>query len=92
MSGEKKVTIEAGVRRAVRGSVISARMDKSITVLVVRQFKHPLYKKYIRRSTRLHAHDESNNCKEGDTVLIEECRPLSKTKSWRVIRVLERLE
>ena len=92
MSEEKQVTIEAGVRRAVRGSVISARMDKSITVLVVRQFKHPLYKKYIRRSTRLHAHDESNNCKEGDTVLIEECRPLSKTKSWRVIRVLDRLE
>ena len=92
MNEEKPVTIEAGVRRAVRGSVISARMDKSITVLVVRQFKHPLYKKYIRRSTRLHAHDESNDCKEGDTVLIEECRPLSKTKSWRVIQVLERLE
>ena len=92
MSEEKAVTIEAGVRRAVRGSVISARMDKSITVLVVRQFKHPLYKKYIRRSTRLHAHDESNDCREGDTVLIEECRPLSKIKSWRVIRVLERLE
>ena len=92
MNEEKTVTIEAGVRRAVRGSVISARMDKSITVLVVRQFKHPLYKKYIRRSTRLHAHDESNDCKEGDTVLVEECRPLSKTKSWRVIRVLERSE
>ena len=92
MSEEKPVTIDARVRSAVRGSVISARMDKSITVLVVRQFKHPLYKKYIRRSTRLHAHDESNDCKEGDTVLIEECRPLSKTKSWRVIRVLERSE
>ena len=92
MSKEKAVTIEAGVRRAVRGRVISARMDKSITVLVVRQFKHPLYKKYIRRSTRLHAHDESNDCSEGDIVLIEECRPLSKMKSWRVIRVLERLE
>ena len=86
------MTIEAGARRAVRGSVIRARSDKSITVLVVRQFKHPLYKKYIRRSTRLHAHDESNICKEGDTVLIEECRPISKTKSWRVIRVLERSE
>ena len=92
MNEEKTVTIEAGVRRAVRGSVISARMDKSITVLVVRQFKHPLYKKYIRRSTRLHAHDESNDCREGDIVLVEECRPLSKMKSWRVIRVLERLE
>ena len=92
MSEDKPVISGAGVRNAVRGSVISARMDKSITVLVVRQFKHPLYKKYIRRSTRLHAHDETNDCKEGDTVLIEECRPLSKTKSWRVIRVLERLE
>ena len=92
MNEEKTVTIEAGVRRAVRGSVISARMDKSITVLVVRQFKHPLYKKYIRRSTRLHAHDEGNDCREGDIVLIEECRPLSKMKSWRLIRVLDRLE
>ena len=92
MSEEKPAKIEARARRAVRGTVISARMDKSITVLVVRQFKHPLYKKYIRRSTRLHAHDESNDCKEGDNVLIEECRPLSKTKSWRVIRVLGRLE
>ena len=92
MNDHKPVTDDTGVRRAVRGSVINARMDKSITVLVVRQFKHPLYKKYVRRSTRLHAHDESNDCKEGDTVLIEECRPISKTKSWRVIRVLERLE
>ena len=82
--------MDAGVRRAVRGSVISARMDKSITVLVVRQFKHPLYKKYIRRSTRLRAHDESNDCKEGDTVLIEECRPLSKMKRWRLLEILER--
>ena len=92
MNEEKSESIKTGTRRAVRGSVISARMDKSITVLVVRQFKHPLYKKYIRRSTKLCAHDESNDCKEGDTVLIEECRPLSKMKSWRVIRVLERLE
>ena len=92
MSEEKPAAIEARARRAVRGSVISARMDKSITVLVVRQFKHPRYKKYIRRSTRLHAHDESNDCREGDIVLIEECRPISKMKSWRLIRVLERLE
>ena len=92
MSEEISMTIEAGTKRAVRGSVISARPDKSVTVLVVRQFKHPLYKKYIRRSTRLHAHDESNDCKKGDIVLIEECRPISKTKSWRVIEVLERSE
>ena len=92
MNEDNLVATEVGARRAVRGSVISDRMDKSITVLVVRQFKHPLYKKYIRRSTRLHAHDESNDCKMGDTVLIEECRPISKTKSWRVIEILERSE
>ena len=92
MSEEKPAATEAGERHAVQGTVISARMDKSITVLVVRQFKHPLYKKYIRRSSRLHAHDEDNVCKEGDTVLIGKCRPLSKTKSWRLIDILERAE
>ncbi|MBO67586.1 MAG: 30S ribosomal protein S17 [Acidiferrobacteraceae bacterium] len=75
--------------RGVQGSVVSARMNKSITVLVVRQFKHPLYKKYIRRSTRLHAHDEDNQCKEGDIVLVEQCRPISKTKSWRLVQIVE---
>ena len=88
MSEEKTAITETRERRAVRGRVISARMEKSIIVLVVRQFKHPLYKKYIRRSTRLYAHDESNNCKEGDAVLIEQCRPLSKMKSWRVIKII----
>ena len=91
MIEENKIDV-ASTSRTVRGSVISARMDKSITVLVERQLKHPLYKKYVRRSTRLHAHDESNDCREGDTVLIEECRPLSKTKSWRLVEVLERAE
>lgn len=76
--------------RSLPGSVISNRMDKTITVLVERRVRHPLYKKYIRRSTKLHAHDENNECNEGDTVLIEECRPISKTKSWRVVKVLER--
>jgi small subunit ribosomal protein S17 len=65
-------------------------MDKTITVLVVRQVKHPLYKKYIRRSTKVHAHDEQNECREGDKVMIEECRPLSKNKSWRLVKVLDR--
>ena len=92
MSEQKPAVTEAKERHAVRGSVISARMDKSITVLVVRQFMHPLYKKYIRRSTRLHAHDESNDCKEGDAVLIEACRPISKAKSWRVVEILQRGE
>ena len=87
MSKENEIDAKS-IGRTVRGSVISARMDKSITVLVERQLKHPLYKKYIRRSTRLHAHDESNDCQEGDTVLIEECRPISKTKSWRLVEVL----
>ncbi|MED5407390.1 MAG: 30S ribosomal protein S17 [Pseudomonadota bacterium] len=79
-------------RRSLQGSVLSTGMDKTITVQVVRQLKHPLYKKYIRRSTKLHAHDEQNECKEGDKVIIEECRPLSKNKSWRLVRVLGRGE
>ena len=76
--------------RTFQGSVLSAKMDKTITVLVVRQIKHLLYKKYIRRSTKVHAHDEQNECREGDKVIIEECRPLSKNKSWRLVRVLDR--
>ncbi len=79
-------------RRSLQGSVLSTGMDKTITVQVVRQLKHPLYKKYIRRSTKLHAHDEQNECKEGDKVIIEECRPLSKNKSWRLVRVVGRGE
>ena len=92
MTLEKQMTSEGQEARAVTGNVISARMDKSITVLTVRQFKHPLYKKYIRRSTKVHAHDALNDCKEGDTVLIEQCRPISKTKSWRLIEILKRAE
>ena len=76
--------------RSTSGVVISNKMDKTVTVLVERLEKHPLYKKYIRKSTKLHAHDESNECNEGDTVQIEECRPLSKSKSWRVIEVVSR--
>ncbi|MGB5224403.1 MAG: 30S ribosomal protein S17 [Arenicellales bacterium] len=76
--------------RSTSGVVISNKMDKTVTVLVERQEKHPLYKKYIRKSTKLHAHDESNECNEGDTVQIEECRPMSKSKSWRVIEVVSR--
>lgn len=76
--------------RSISGLVISNKMEKTVTVLVERLEKHPLYKKYIRKSTKLHAHDESNDCNEGDTVQIEECRPLSKNKSWRVIEVVSR--
>ena len=76
--------------RSVQGRVVSNRMDKTVTVRLERRVKHPLYGKFISRSTKLHAHDGNNECKEGDLVLIEECRPISKSKSWRLVRVLEK--
>jgi small subunit ribosomal protein S17 len=76
--------------RTVEGRVVSNKMDKTVTVLVERQVKHALYGKYIRRSTKLHAHDEENACNEGDVVRVAECRPLSKTKNWRVVEVVTR--
>ena len=76
--------------RAVTGRVVSNKANKTITVLVERRIKHEVYGKYLTRRTKLHAHDEQNECKEGDLVQIEECRPLSKTKSWRLVKVLER--
>ena len=76
-------------RRVMEGTVVSNKMDKSITVLIERLVKHPKYGKYIRRSTKLHAHDENNVCQEGDIVTIAECRPLSKTKAWTLVAVVE---
>ena len=78
------------VRRSLAGVVTSDRMDKTITVRVARTVQHPVYGKIIRRNTRLHAHDESNEARAGDLVTIEECRPISKTKSWRLRSVDER--
>jgi len=75
--------------RTLVGRVSSNRMDKTATVVVERRVKHPLYGKYLRRSTRLHVHDEDNRCNIGDTVRIAECRPLSRSKSWRLVEVLE---
>ena len=75
--------------RTLQGVVVSSKMDKSITVVVERKVKHPLYKKYVKRITKLHAHDEDNRCQERDMVLIQECRPISKTKSWKLVEVLE---
>jgi small subunit ribosomal protein S17 len=72
----------------VEGRVVSNKMDKTVTVLVERQVKHALYGKYIRRSTKLHAHDAENVCQMGDTVRVAECAPISKTKNWRVVEVL----
>ncbi|WP_297799304.1 30S ribosomal protein S17 [Arenimonas sp. GDDSR-1] len=76
--------------RTVEGRVVSNKMNKTVTVLVERQVKHALYGKYLRRSTKLHAHDETNACNEGDLVRVAECRPMSKTKNWQVVEVITR--
>lgn len=76
--------------RVMVGHVVSDGMQKTVTVLVERRVKHPLYKKYVKRSTKIHAHDEKDECKVGDKVSIEPCRPLSKTKAWRLHEILER--
>ena len=76
--------------RTVEGRVVSNKMDKTVTVLVERQVKHPLYGKYIKRSTKLHAHDADNACNEGDVVLLTEIAPMSKTKNWRVVEIVTR--
>ncbi|ABM23018.1 MULTISPECIES: 30S ribosomal protein S17 [Shewanella] len=76
--------------RTLQGRVTSNKMDKSITVAIERQVKHPIYGKYIKRTTKIHAHDETNQCNEGDLVAIRECRPLSKTKSWTLVEVVSK--
>ncbi len=76
-------------RRTFVGIVVSDKMNKSIVVLVERKIKHPKYGKILTRSTKLHAHDETNQCKIGDVVKIEECRPLSKTKTWMLLEVVD---
>ncbi|MFM1894938.1 MAG: hypothetical protein RLZZ385_12 [Pseudomonadota bacterium] len=76
--------------RLVSGRVVSNKMDKSIVVLVERRVKHPMYGKYVRKSTKLHAHDEKNECMPGDEVTIKEVRPISKTKTWTLVSIDER--
>jgi len=76
--------------RTVTGKVVSNKLDKTITVLVERQEKHPLYGKYIKRSSKLKAHDENNECREGDVVAIAQCRPISRHKAWRLVNVVEK--
>ena len=78
------------LQRTLTGVVASDKMDKSITVKIERRVKHPIYGKFITRSTKLHVHDEKNECGIGDTVVIEQCRPVSKTKAWRLVKVLEK--
>lgn len=81
---------EEKVLRTQTGSVISDKMNKTVIVLIERKVKHPLYGKFVKKSTKLHVHDENNECNIGDTVQITECRPLSKTKSWTLVKVVEK--
>ncbi len=76
------------VLRIQTGSVVSDRMNKSATVLIERKVKHPIYGKFVKKSTKLHIHDENNECSIGDTVQISECRPMSKTKSWTLVKIV----
>jgi small subunit ribosomal protein S17 len=81
---------QAAENRTLQGRVVSDKMDKTITVLVERRVKHPIYGKFVRRSTKVHAHDENNECQIGDVVVVEQCRPLSKTKTWKFTKLVER--
>ncbi len=84
MSEDKKV------QRTIVGRVVSDKMDKTVSVAIERLIKHPVYGKYIRRTTKVLAHDAENECKSGDRVAISECRPISKNKSWTVVNIVER--
>ena len=81
---------ENKARRTITGRVVSDKMAKSVSVAIERLIKHPVYGKYIRRTSKVMAHDETNQCKSGDRVTISECRPISKNKSWSVVSVVER--
>jgi small subunit ribosomal protein S17 len=76
--------------RTLQGHVVSDKMDKSITVMIERRVKHPIYGKFVRRSTKIHAHDEANECGVGDVVVVEQCRPISKSKTWRLVKVVSK--
>ena len=84
MSEDKKL------QRTIVGRVVSDKMDKTVSVAIERLIKHPVYGKYIRRTTKILAHDAANECKPGDRVAISECRPISKNKSWSVVNIVER--
>jgi small subunit ribosomal protein S17 len=85
----EQATAEKG-KRTVTGRVVSDKANKTVSVQVERVIKHPVYGKYIRRTTKVMAHDENNECKSGDRVMISECRPVSKNKAWQVVSVVER--
>ena len=87
---QETATSAAKPERALTGRVVSSKMNKTVAVAVERLIKHPSYGKYVRRTTKLLAHDENNECREGDMVAIAPCRPLSRRKSWTLVRVIER--
>lgn len=87
---EQEQAPDAKVRRKVVGLVVSNKMDKSVSVSIERLIKHPTYGKYVRRTGKIMAHDENNECQIGDRVAISECRPLSKNKAWEVVSIIER--
>lgn len=84
------MTEKQSIQRILQGQVVSNKGNKSITVTVVRYERHPVYGKYIKRTLKCHAHDENNECNIGDTVRIAQSRPISKTKTWRLIEIVER--
>jgi len=93
MSSEEATMTEAGnevKQRTLTGIVTSNAGDKSATITIERRIKHPIYGKYIKRSTKLRVHDEANECNKGDKIVIEQCRPMSRTKSWRLVKVVEK--
>lgn len=87
---EEATTVKRNLRKEITGLVTSDKMDKTITVMVEWKEKHPMYGKYVKKSNKFHAHDEKNECNEGDTVRIMETRPLSKSKRWRLVEIVER--
>ena len=87
MSDEKKP-----IARTLIGTVVSDKMNQSIVVLIERFEKHPQYRKFVKRSTKVHAHDPENSCGIGDTVVVQECRPISKTKCWKLVEIKEKAE
>ena len=90
MTATDKQAEDNKVQRTLTGAVTSNAMDKTVTVMIERRIKHPVYGKYITRSTKLHVHDEKNECGKGDVVVIEQCRPMSKTKSWNLVEIVEK--
>ena len=80
----------AASKRTLQGVVTSSAGDKSATIMIERRIKHPIYGKFIKRSSKIRLHDEENECNKGDVILIEECRPMSRTKSWKLVKVVEK--